>query len=356
MSPRSITKVDAIIVGGGLAGIHLALAMDRVGMEAIVVDQPNPTSSSRIAAGIINPITGRRFALSWMYDLLKPVFTEVYEYWEQKWGVRFFYPKNIFRSVPHNKLVNDLDAKLSDPAFDAYCRRMTDREIATARETIQFDGPGYVMRGYQLDTTKFLDQGIRYLQSMNRYVQGQITGSLDQLNPKSFQYGSFQSDTLIWANGAAIVHHPAFDWVRMNPNKGQVLIADVPQCTGMDIIKQSAFYVPMGLHKWWIGTFDTWEMDSNPTQKGLQHLQSRATVLQHPYTAEDHLAAVRPAVEDRRPVLGSHPQNDHLFLFNGFGSKGTSLIPYFAQMLLNHVVDGSGIDPEVDIKRFWKRS
>lgn len=355
MSSWSLHQVDAIIAGGGLAGIHLALAMDRAGLKAIVVDHPNPTSSSRIAAGIINPITGRRFALSWMYDRLKPAFTEVYEYWEQKWGVRFFYPKNIFRSVPHNKLVNDLDAKLSDPAFDAYCRRMTQKEINTATEAIQFDGPGYVMRGYQLDTVGFLESAIEYLRSKNQYLTGQIEGSARELATTYFRFGEFQSDKMIWANGASIVGHPAFEWVRMNPNKGQVLIADVPECTGMDIIKQSAFYVPLGNHKWWIGTFDTWELDDTPSAKGRQYLLSRARYFQHPYTVVDHLAGVRPAVEDRRPVLGTHPQNDHLYLFNGFGSKGTSLIPYFAQMLVGHIFDGSDIHPEADIKRFWPK-
>lgn len=353
MSSRSLHQVDAIVAGGGLAGIHLALAMDRAGMRAIVVDHPNPTSSSRIAAGVINPITGRRFALSWMYDRLKPVFTQVYEYWEQQWGVRFFYPKNIFRSVPQNKLVNDLDAKLSDPAFDVYCRRMTQKEIEVAREAIHFDGPGYVMHGYQLDTVRFLETAIAYLKSKSQYVAGQIEGSARELAMMNFRFGDFQSDKMIWANGASIVHHPAFEWVRMNPNKGEILIADVPTYAGKAIIKQSAFYIPLGNHKWWIGTFDTWELDDNPSAKGRQYLLSRATLLQHPYTEVDHLAGIRPAVEDRRPILGAHPQNEHLFLFNGFGSKGTSLIPYFAQMLVEHMVNGTDIHPEADVKRFW---
>lgn len=354
MTSPPLQRVDAIIAGGGLAGIHLALAMDRSGLRPLVVDQQHAHSSSRVAAGIINPVTGRRFALTWMYDHLEPVFKEVYRYWEQKWDTRFFYPKNIYRSIPHNKLVNDLDIKLSEPEYQRYCRKMTDEEITSVGERIRFQAPGYVMHGFQVDTSTFLDESIHYLTEKGLYVEGRIDVSSDQVNQSQFTFWDFQSDRLIWASGAAIVDHPAFSWVRMNPNSGEILHlhSEDPELT--EIIKQTAFFVPFGDRKIWLGTYDSWNIDVvKPSAEGLEYLKMKAQLLKKPYEVLDHHIAVRPAVEDRRPVVGSHPQNDQLFLFNGFGSKGTSLIPYFAQTLVDHMENGTEIHPEADLKRFW---
>lgn len=354
MTEGTQQRLDAIIVGGGLAGIHLALAMDWRGLRALVVDRPDPISASRIAAGIINPITGRRFALTWMYENLLPVFTEVYQYWETRWNTRFFYPKNIYRSVPQNKLVNDLDAKLTDPKYSPYCRQMTGDELENIERQIQFEGPGYVMHGFQLDTCRFIDHAFRYLRSRGMYVEGHIEGKEDHLGANNFEYGPYKSERLVWATGAAIVKNPLFSWIRMNPNKGEILIVEVQDLPGADIIKQSAFYVPLE-NKRWIGTFDTWDTDDeHPTPEGKEYLLSRIQAFKKPVTVVDHLAAIRPAVYDRRPVIGSHPQNMRISLFNGFGSKGTSLIPYFAQMLVDHMMEGRPILKEVDVMRYWE--
>ncbi|HLT93966.1 MAG TPA: FAD-binding oxidoreductase [Membranihabitans sp.] len=356
MSSPLSTQVDAIIVGGGLAGIHLALAMERSGMQAVVVDRPTPQSSSRVAAGIINPITGRRFALSWLYSELHPVFTEVYSYWEDRWKVKFFQPRNIYRSVPANKLVNDLDVKLSEPEFSRYCRPMHREEIDRVSEILKFNEPGYVMHGYQLNTVLFLETAIRHLKSRKRYVRGYFSELDSQLSVNEFHFGNFHSETLVWANGAWIVQHQDFDWVGMNPNKGEVLKVRLPDQDENDIVKQSALYVPLSNQQWWVGTYDTWEWGHSPSTEGKAYLLDRSKAFKHSVIVEDHVASVRPAVQDRRPVIGAHPRNDQIYIFNGFGSKGTSLIPFFAKMMAGHLKQGDNIMREVDVRRYWSTS
>ncbi|MBY5957097.1 FAD-binding oxidoreductase [Membranicola marinus] len=347
-------EVDAIIVGGGLAGIHLALAMNRKGFNPLVVNRPDAHSSSRIAAGIINPITGRRFALTWLYEKLEPAFLEVYEYWQNKWESRFFGPKNIYRSVPDNKLVNDLDAKLTSPAFETYCRKMTEAEINESKSVVQFKTPGYVMKGYQLDTVAFLDQAIAYLTKKGQYMEADMDKKHYSLAQNKYEFKGYRTDKLIWATGAAIVEHPHFAWVKMNPNKGEILHLNTTPPHLDHIVKQSTFFVPLAQDEIWIGSYNSWNpRDKTPTKAGLDYLESRAKFLNKPYQITAHHAAIRPAVEDRRPVIGAHPDNPTLFLFNGFGSKGSSLIPYFAENLVEHITNQVEICPEVSVSRYW---
>ena len=59
---------DAIIVGQGLAGTTLAWCLLEAGLSVLVTDREEEVTSSKIAAGLITPITGQRLALSWQVD------------------------------------------------------------------------------------------------------------------------------------------------------------------------------------------------------------------------------------------------------------------------------------------------
>jgi glycine/D-amino acid oxidase-like deaminating enzyme len=63
---------------------------------------------------------------------------------------------------------------------------------------------------------------------------------------------------------------------------------------------------------------------------------------------------VRPATLHRRPFVGFNPQYPQVGIFNGMGTKGITLAPYFAQHFVNHIVHQHPLDVEVDVKRYFK--
>ena len=74
--------------------------------------------------------------------------------------------------------------------------------------------------------------------------------------------------------------------------------------------------------------------------------------LKKPYRVLFHKAAVRPATLERRPFVGLHPHVPQVGILNGMGTKGTSLAPFFAHQLTQHLVYDLPIAPEADIQRF----
>ena len=78
--------------------------------------------------------------------------------------------------------------------------------------------------------------------------------------------------------------------------------------------------------------------------------------LQLPYTILKHQAAIRPTVADRRPFVGFLHNKAHIGIFNGLGTKGVSLAPFFAQQLVQHMVEQKSLMKEVDINRFLASS
>ena len=81
-------------------------------------------------------------------------------------------------------------------------------------------------------------------------------------------------------------------------------------------------------------------------------LEGLNALLACPYKVLDHWSAVRPAVKGRRPLIGTHPQHKNVSVFNGMGTKGISLAPYFAQHFTQHLLHQTPLMPEVDVQRF----
>ena len=67
----------------------------------------------------------------------------------------------------------------------------------------------------------------------------------------------------------------------------------------------------------------------------------------------DQRAGVRPATPDRKPYLGIHKEFETLGIFNGFGTKGVSLSPYFAKHFVDVLEGKTEIEKEVNVQRAY---
>ena len=69
-----------------------------------------------------------------------------------------------------------------------------------------------------------------------------------------------------------------------------------------------------------------------------------------------HHAAVRPVVDAGFPVLGRHPRFQQLAYFNGLGSKGSLLAPFFAEQLAACFAGEREVNAEVDVRNVLESS
>ena len=65
-----------------------------------------------------------------------------------------------------------------------------------------------------------------------------------------------------------------------------------------------------------------------------------------------HSSGVRSGTKDRNPIIGRHPNHSNLFLFNGFGSRGTSTIPYYANYMANFLLQCQELPQDANLNRF----
>ena len=106
--------VEFIIVGQGICGTMLSWFLHKEGKSVLVIDESKENTSSKVAAGLINPITGRRYVRSWMIEELMPFAKQVYTKLETYFEQQFFQEKDA------------IDFFTSPQMRDAFVNRITE--------------------------------------------------------------------------------------------------------------------------------------------------------------------------------------------------------------------------------------
>ena len=341
-----------LIVGQGLAGTLLAYFLLKKGQQVHLIDSNYERAASKVAAGIINPITGRRFVKSWKVDELLPFAAQTYHEMEQLLGVNLFYKKNILRAIFNQKEENDWLARSILPSFAPYVVKQPNWEKFRGKIVKSF-GFSELKATAQVDIKTLIENWRLRLKQQNIIREDlleydQIDVSLkDKLRYKDVFYKK-----IIFCEGYQVAQNPFFNYLPFQPAKGEVLIVRIDDFPTDKMLKHKTFLVPLPNNLFWVGSNYEWHFESDqPSKEGRKILETRLKkVLQVPFEIVEHWAAVRPTVYNRRPFLGLHPKFSQLAIFNGLGTKGASLGPYFAHEMAAFLVEGKALDEEVDVR------
>ncbi|MBC7651431.1 MAG: FAD-binding oxidoreductase [Deinococcales bacterium] len=345
---------DYIIVGQGVAGTFLSWYLINTGKKVLVIDNPKPFTASKVASGVINPVTGRRIVRTWMIETLMPFAVDAYTAIGKQLGVSIISQKNILDFHPTPQMMLAFKERL--PEESDYLRVPTNKAEYQQYFNITF-GIGEINPCYLVDVTILLNQWRKFLLNQNALLEEVF--DINQLitqNLEFITYKGFSASKIIFADGAVGADNSYFKLLPYAKNKGQAIIAEIPDLPRTNIFKQGITIVPWQNDLWWIGS--TYEWDFKDLHPSVDFRNKVENQLQHwlklPYKIVDHIAAERPANLERRPFVGLHPMYPNIGIFNGMGTKGCSLAPYFAKQFTNNLIDNSLINPFVNVQRFAK--
>lgn len=348
-------KTDYLIIGQGLAGTLMAHFLLEAGQRVHLIDDNYPRAATKAAAGIINPVTGRRYVKSWRIDQLIPKARQTYQTLEKKFNIQIYHTRPVLRALFNNREVNDWQARAFDPEYQTYLvpKSQVDIENYQQYTTPAFDY-GELREGAQVEIGTLAAHYRQWFINQNLLTEEAFDYDHLSFQKDSVNYRGIQARFLIFCEGAKSKTNPYFSYLPYEGDKGEALITSIPAANFQKILKHRLFIVPLADGRYWVGsTTNNSYTDDLPTEKGKQYLiEKLKNLLECPFSLEEHRAAIRPAIKDRRPLLGSHPDHPQLFIFNGLGTKGASLGPYWAQHLADVLTRGLPIDPEVNIKRF----
>lgn len=346
-----MAKVDVLLVGQGLAGSVLGYYLLQAGCRVRIINETKVETASQAAAGLYNPITGRKMVKTWQADAIFPLIEPFYQELEKITNTRFLHPIPIYRPFVSNAERTEWSSQAVRPAYQPYIAEV----VQQSRYSDFIHDP---LGGIILQQSGFLNLPV-FLESMQQYFREQQVYQEEvfdvtqlRLSQSGVQYGDFSAHQLIFCDGAEGYRNSFFQWLPFRPVKGEMLLIDTGKKSNI-VFNRGVFVMPFG-DKYKVGaTYDHQDLSFSPTPQGRATLQEKLEkLLSMPYKVVDHWAGIRPATRDRRPFIGLHPKYKTLGIFNGLGTKGVSLAPYFAQHFVHFLLNKKPLNKEVDIHRF----
>ena len=248
-----------LIVGQGLAGTLAGHRLETAGHTVHFVDDPGTVAASDVAAGIVNPITGRRFVKSWRFDELLPEAISLYTELEQLLGGPYWLPQPLIRTLYNRGDTNDWQVRTADPGYQAYMDEDADPgRIPTITEPV-FAYAG-VRRAGRVDVGRLVRDYRARLIELGRFAavavpHGAIADYVETGVLEISELGGRRRyDKIIFSEGSRGGANPYFEATgQTNGNKGQILIIRTTAPVLDRMFKHRVFLVPFGENTYWVG-------------------------------------------------------------------------------------------------------
>jgi len=344
-----VKKVDYLIVGQGVAGSVLGIQLMDAGHSICVIDNGRSDTSTEKAAGLYNPITGRKMVKTWMADQLFVELEEFYARLEITLENEFLYPMTIYRPFYSHEEANDWQGKMSDEVYSPYIKDLTSSPSGLEGVKDEYGGI-YLKKCGFVDLPILRKAARKYFQSRGVYYQEVFQYHNLELEGNSAIYKEIEAKAVIFCEGPRVLENPFWKDLPFRLVKGEIL--KVEANLNPDVILNRGVFVVPKKDGFNVGsTYDHHTLDYEPSEKGKIELKNRLSKLvDAEFQIKDAVAGIRPATFDRRPLIGVQTDS-RVAIFNGFGTKGVSLVPFFANQFINYLEQKSELIPEVNVNR-----
>ncbi|MEO6476862.1 FAD-dependent oxidoreductase [Luteolibacter sp.] len=330
----SDSETNWTIVGQGLAGTCLAWALWERGEDFLLMDR-GAGGSSRVAAGMVNPITGKNFEPSWRIAEFLPEALAFYQAVERRIERQLWHPFPVLRLAGSDKEWRKIVAKLDAPEVAPWV-------VGEVEPPAGWVGAVELRGGGRLDTRAFMEGSREFFEGLGRFRQGDVPAG---------EGGPHE----IRCEGAAGLMAGRYGPHRCA--KGEILTV---RAAGWDEghirIGAGGWLVPQGGGVFKVGSTYEWnELDELPTAKGRLRVEEIAGRLGgEAFEVIGHKAGVRPILRRSQPLIG--PMEGGGWMINALGSKGSLYAPGMAARLASWLVEGREPEPEVDFRVFLEQS
>ncbi|MDX2173533.1 MAG: FAD-dependent oxidoreductase [Bacteroidota bacterium] len=346
--------IDFLIVGNGLAGHVMAHTLKNNQLSFNIVGDSALSQSSRVAAGIWNPIVFKRMTKSWLADELIDFLIPFYSDIEKKIEKKIITLRPILKSFFEEQekqlwlkkctfeLEKYLDPAISKAAPDSFKNHKLTSEF------------GVVKSAGNIDLEAFIDESQFFFGS--NYINTHFFYKDLLVENNYVKYKGISYKNAIFCEGYLVKNNPYFNWVPLKPAKGETISISangleienvIINKNGFIFNKKSDIFKVGATYNWKDLTDDITDDGKNELQQKLNHLISCN------YQILAHQAGVRPSSIDRRPIIGLHPKYKNLQIFNGLGTKGVMLAPYFANNFVHFYQQKQPLIKEVNVDRFY---
>ena len=269
--PTFAVVYDYVIIGGGLAGTTLAYRLIKQGAKVLIMDEPSRNISSHVAAGIFNPLTGKRTALTWKADEL---FTELHRFYpemEKETGESFFKALPMFKLFDSVFEQNEWMNKRQETGFNQFIKK----EIQSLNGSVVQNpfGALQIVSAGRLDTKQYLKAMHTWLLAQNSILYQKFDYSKVEVSNDSVKNGSLKAQAIIVCDGSYSIQNPLFNYLPHKPVHGEILEVEIPDFYKDRIINKGIYVLPIEGQKYLVGATYNWDLtEPIVTPKGKEEL------------------------------------------------------------------------------------
>lgn len=345
---------DCIVVGQGLAGTCLSFELIRQQKKVLVVDQDIGARCSAVAAGTFNPLVFKTFSPTWKAHELLPYLKSFYLDLGSFLNRPILNERSVVKSMKSTDQRRLWNIKSQDEDSRPFMRSALEEKVHGVHSNHGF---GFVEQSGNINMLDMLREFRRQLGESSSLMEETLDYGLLVIENDHVSYKGISADYILFCQGLENVKNPFFKHLPFIPAKGEILVIESPELHTQNIIHDRINIVPLGGITYWVGSTFTWDnlnMEKTPEAR-VDLVDQLQDILEVPFKVVEHRVGIRPTVKDRRPLIGMHPEHGRIGIFNGLGTRGVMLAPYFATHFVDHLYNGSDLNREVDIKRFSAR-
>lgn len=321
----------------------------------LCVDNNWEKNSSLIAAGMYNPIVFKRITKSWKADELVPYLNDFYPELEKHLNASFDTKIDILRIFKNWEQQNDFIAKTEDENYSQFIHSENTETLNRNKVENAF-GYGTVTQSGWINTKLMLSKYRNFLEKKALILNEKFDFDSLKVEPEKITYKELTANKIIFCEGTQIQQNPYFNYLPMVPTQGEILTIKVENLSVDKILNKGFFIMPLGNDLYRVGSTYNWKISHYETteEAKAELIEKIKTVLPQEFEIINHQAGIRPTVKDRKPLIGLHPEHKNLGVFNGMGTKGILIAPYFANHFSEFLEGNSELEKEVNIDRFNK--
>ena len=337
--------IDYLIIGAGLAGSSLAWRMEASEYNYKIFDAPNLASASQVAAGVINPVTGKWMTESWKIDTLMPKAKAFYRDIERQLGISIYHDLPIRRYFINKADTLRARRRIKNPRYTNYFNPIIEKKAEPIGIIDKF-GSIPIRQGSWVNVPCLIDHLKNFFQSQNRFVEEAFDMKQLELDGSHWNYRGIRAKNIVFCQGSYTHNNPFFKDLPIIPIKGDVLdisLKDIQLPPGL-------YYKKRWLHSfanedqcllYRLGaSYDLGNSDAEPSLSAKEELIETLKAMlgsNLQFTIQAHRSGIRPTTEDAKPLLIRHPMYSSLFAINGLGSKGSAMAPYLSELFIDQI-------------------
>ena len=341
---------DFLIVGQGIAGSIIGLQLEKYRQRFLIVDKNEKITSSKVAAGLMHPMSFKRCVLNWQGEILYDYSHKFYSKCNEILSEKTYWEFPLIRLFQSYEEQNNWLSKVSTKP---YIHVLSDKEEKFNNIHNQF-GNGRLKKSAKLDAKAFLENVKLYFGRQNKYREESF--SIKSIHKDGYYYkkGNDLFKNIIYCQGPFVDAFNPFSYLPIIPNKGEILEIQ-SQIIPQFILSKGVFSIPVDKDKFILGaTYNHKDLSKQVTNNARLELISKINKLlpQNDFYIINQKYGFRPTTIDRKPMIGKHPILKNTFIFNGMGSKSILMAPLLAKQLIEHILFDKKLAEAVNVSRF----